>query len=374
MKIALITPIEETTPPIKYGGIEWVVYYLAHFAGKEGHEVHLLTAGNSLKEDYYKIVPITKENIRSIKEIALNLKLREVVKFTSLFKAAKYLRENKFDIIHNHAGWRFLLFQELFNKKFLTTLHGPLHLDYQNYVFRKYKDSLYVSISDNQRKDLPILNFIATVYNGIDPNDFPFAPKPKDNYLLFFARFSPEKNPVEAIQAALETKKPIKIGAKIDKVDLDYFNKHKSLLENKLVEFAGEVGKKDKPDFYQNAKALISPINWEEPFGLMFIEAMASGTPVISYARGAAPEIIKDGETGFLINQTEKDKRGNWVIKETGKKGLIEAVKRIYNMPEEQYLQMRKNCREHFLKNFTAQKMVSNYLEIYKKIVNDTTR
>lgn len=368
MKIALVTPIEETIPPTQYGGIEWVVYYIALHLGMKGHKIYLLTTGNSPENKFYKIIPIFPKNIRSIKEIAYNKNLREVTKFTSLFQAAKYLMNNKFDIIHNHAGWRFLLFQELFKQKLLTTLHGPLSVDYHNYVFKKYKDSFYVSISNNQRKDLPILNFVATIYNGISPEEFSFVDKPKGDYLFFLARFSPEKNPVEAIKTAIAIKKKLKIGAKVDAVDLEYFNKHKKLLNHPLINFLGEINKEEKIKIYQNAKAFIAPINWEEPFGLMFIEAMACGTPVITYAKGSAPEIIVDGKTGFLINQSEKDIRGHWIIKNTGLKGLIEATEKIYNMSQEDYIKMRKNCREHFLKNFTSEKMAMEYLKVYKRI------
>ncbi len=262
------------------------------------------------------------------------------------------------------------MFQELLNKKIITTLHGPLNLSYQNIVFEKYKDSFYISISNNQRKDLPELNFIKTIYNGIDINDFPFQEKPNSDRMLFFARFSPEKGAYEAIKTATITKRKLTLAAKVDSSDLEYYQKNKSLLENENIKFEGEVDKNQKAYYYENSKLLISPICWEEPFGLMFTESMACGTPVVAFARGSVPEIIKDGETGFIVNPSDDDIRGNWIIKKTGIEGLCEAVEQIYSMPEKQYLEMRRACRAHVEKHFTVERMVDEYEKVYQEILN----
>lgn len=369
MKIALVSPIEETVPPKLYGGIEWIVYFLAKELPKYHHDVHLLTTGNSPPLGNYKIVPIFKQSIRRVSPFKNDLKTREVAKFIAVFNAFEYISKEGFDIVHNHASWRFLLFQKFFKNKFLTTLHGPLNYQYQNLVFEEYKDSFYISISNNQRKDLPNLNFIKTIYNAIDTDQFKFKEKNSDNYLLFFARFSPEKGPDDAIIVAKKTKKKLIIRAKVDQIDQEYFQRLINEINHPLIDFHKEIDVNKRVSYYQNAKVLLAPIKWEEPFGLMFIEAMASGTPVITYARGSVPEIIKDGETGFIVNSSDNDIRGNWIIKKTGIEGLCEAVERIYSMPEKEYQEMRYASRKHVEKYFTVKRMVDEYEKVYQEVV-----
>lgn len=372
MKIALIAPIEETVPPKLYGGIEWIVYYLAKILSEKKHKVFLLTTKNSPQLGNYKIIPIYKNSIRKIEPYKSNLKIREIAKFIAITETLNFLTKEKFDIIHNHAGWRFLIFEKLFfPQKFITTLHGPMNLDYQNFVFKQHKNSFYISISNNQRKDLQKLNYIKTIYNGVDIKYFQFKEKNENDYLLFFARFSPEKGIKEAIESIEITKKKFIVAAKVDKNDLNFFNSLKERInKNSLIEFQGEIDFKEKINYYQNAKALFVPIMWEEPFGLMFIEAMACGTPVITFARGSVPEVIKDGETGFIVNPSDDDIRGNWVVKKTGIEGLCEAVERIYSMPEEKYRQMRRACRAHVEKHFTVERMVDEYEKVYEEIIS----
>jgi len=372
MKIALVSPIEETVPPILYGGIEWVVYYLAKILAEKKHEVYLFTTKNSPQNGSYKIIPIYNQSIRRIEPYKSNLKIRETTKFIAIGNALTFLIKEKFDIIHNHASWRFLIFEKLFfPQKFITTLHGPMNIDYQNIVFLEHKDSYYISISNNQRKDLPNLNYVKTIYNGVDTNFFGFKEYEKQNYLLFFARFSPEKGVKEAIKTIEKVKRKLVIAAKIDKADQNFFESLKEKVQkNKNIEFHGEVGLDQKVSYYQNARALLVPIMWEEPFGLMFTEAMACGTPVITFARGSVPEVIKDGETGFIVNPSDDDIRGDFIIKKTGIEGLCEAVERIYSMPEAQYREMRRACREHVEKNFTVEKMVDAYEKTYEEILS----
>lgn len=370
MKIALISPIEETVPPQLYGGIEWIVYFLARELPKRGHQVYLFASENSPILDNYKIIPIYKHSIRRIPPYNNDLKARETAKFIAVFEAFKFIKNNHFDIIHNHVGWRFLLFQNLSEKKFITTLHGPMNFEYQNLVFKKYKDSFYISISNNQRKDLPELNYVKTIYNAVDINDFSFKNFDNQNYLLFFARFSPEKGVKLALETAIKTKKKLVVATKVDKSDEIYFESLKPLLRQKNIEYHGEIEIKERINYYQNAKALIAPICWEEPFGLMYTEAMAAGTPVVTFARGSVPEIIKDGETGFIVNPSDNDIRGNWIIKKTGIDGLCEAVEKIYSMPEEQYRQMRQACQVHVKKNFTVERMIDEYEKVYQEILS----
>jgi len=373
MKIAFIAPLEEPIPPVAYGGIEWIVYELVHGLAARGHEIDLYATGDSQATNTYHIIPTAAVSLRNNHEIGTDIKTRETAKWFYLGKLAKQLENTNYDIIHNHYSWRFLIQSPVITSPILTTIHGPLNLPYQNFVFHAYKSLPYVSISDNQRNDIPELNYTATIYNGLDLTRFPFYAEvtAADNYLLFFARFSPEKGGLEAIQAAKHAQKPLKIGAKVDLVDQDYFAKAKPFIDEQLISFMGEVGQEEKDKAYQHARALLVPIMWEEPFGLMFTESMSCGTPVITFSRGSAPEVIRDGVTGFLVNQSDEYVRGDWIIKKTGVEGLVEAINRIYAMPEEEYKQMRRNCREHVEKKFTNHKMVDAYEKVYQQIIQD---
>lgn len=373
MKIALVAPVEETIPPRRYGGTEWIVYELAQELGKK-HSVELLAAADSPTSPNYKIIPITRKSLRSDLESSTDLKLREAQKLISISNAVSHIQSENYDLVHNHASWRFLAFSELIKVPVLTTHHGPLSEHYQSLVFKKFKDKPHVSISNNQRKDLPELNFVATIYNGILINEYPFleySDKLKENpFLLYLARMSEEKGAVEAAKAALATGKKLYVAAKVDEVNKDYFAKFEAVANKEFVEFVGEIASDLRLAYLQNSIALLAPIQWEEPFGLMFTEAMACGTPVIAYSRGSAPEIIVDGVTGFLINQSEELIRGDYIIKKTGVEGLKEAIERIYEMPKEEYIKMRRACRKHVEDNFTSEKMVEEYEKVYDKLVS----
>ncbi len=372
MKIAFVAPIEETIPPQLYGGTEWIIYYLVHGLGKKGYEIDLYAAGDSQKEPYYNLIPITSQAIRRVPKYFENLKLRDVKKYMSYDQAVEHIIKKDYDLVHNHASWRFLLLCSIIKQPIVITHHGPLNLDYQQEVFLHYADQYHISISNNQRKDLPQLNYVKTIYNGTDTTLFPFSPEPpilEDNHLLFLARMSEEKGPIEAAQAAAQAGQKLIIATKVDKVNQPYFEKFKPYIDNKYVFFKGEVGHDAKIALLKGARALIVPIKWEEPFGLMFTEAMASGVPVVTFSRGSAPEIIKDGHTGFLINQSDQFKRGDFIIKKTGVAGLAEAIKRIYSMPENEYKAMRRACRKHIEDNFSVEKMVDEYEKVYKQIL-----
>lgn len=371
MKIALIAPVEETVPPIKYGGTERIVYEVARGIGKLGHTVDLYASGDSRKESNYTLYPTVERHLRSTDEYKDDIKMRDVKKMMLLSNIVDLLREKNYDIIHNHMGWRYLIFSHFVHGPVVTTHHGPLNTTYQNLVYLAHKDTFHVSISNNQRKDLPQLNYIATIYNGVNINELPFAPEPKDDYMLFLARISPEKGPLSAMDTALRLKKQLIVASKIDIADREYYEKEvKPIIDNKYIVLKGELGIGEKVPLLQKAKLLLVPIQWEEPFGLMFTEAMAVGTPVVTFARGSAPEIIVDGVTGFLVNQSEEFKRGNFIVKKMGIDGLCEAVEKIYSMPQEKYLQMRKNCRDRVEKNFTVEKMVNEYEKVYEKILS----
>lgn len=372
MKIALVAPIEETVPPKKYGGVERIVSILARELSWRGHDVALFATKDSEKNNNYHLTSISEFSIRSNKEFSFNAKIREAAKWDAIATSIRILKKTSYDIVHNHSGWRFLTFSSLLKKnKIVTTHHGPLSLDYQNYIYNKHSDLNYVSISNSQRKDLPSLNYIDTVYNSVDTDEFPFVKDNKNSdYMVFLARMSPEKNAIEAAKVAHMLKKKLIVAAKVDLVDQAYFEKFKPYIDNKYVFFKGELSHQEILSLLQNAKCLLVPIDWEEPFGLMFIEAMSCGTPVITYARGAAPEIVVDNKTGYLVNRSELDNRGNWEVKEAGIQGLRHAVEKLCSLPNDSYLNMRTSARKRVEEKFTVEKMVDGYEEVYKKILS----
>ena len=373
MKIALIAPIEETVPPFLYGGTEWIVYHLAHLLHTHNISVDLYAAGNSPTEPVFTLIPTVPQNLRENTDTREDLKLRESYKWLSLTETVQLIDKQSYDVIHNHAGWRFLIDAPFLKSKtpILTTHHMALNLPYQNAVFKQYAQFPHVSISNNQRKDLPELNYVATVYNGLALQDYPYIGETKEikeQSLLFLARMSHEKGGIDAAKAALSQQMKLIVAAKVDEVDKEYFDSFKTLLDGRYIDFIGEVGPPAKQAMLRKAKALIAPIQWEEPFGLMFIEAMASGTPVIAYARGAAPEIIEDGKTGFLVNQDAEHIAGHWSIKQTGVEGLSKAIEQLNNLSNDAYLRMCQNARKRVEEHFTADIMVAQYAKLYESL------
>lgn len=344
LKIAQLAPLEEKVPPKKYGGVELIVHNITEELVKRGHRVTLFASGDS--QTSVKLFPVFSKCLRSLTKTKVDLKTREAYKIFGATKIINALRKEKFDIVHNHFNWRILAFSPFLKDPLVTTLHGPLNIDYQNLFFKKFSKEFYISISKNQREPMPNLNFIGNVYNGIDVNIFPFNEKPED-YLAFLGRMSPEKGPVEAIKIAKRAKMKLIMAAKIDIVDKKYFAEQvKPLIDGKQIKFIGEIGHKKKMELLKNAKALLAPIQWREPFGLFLIEPMACGTPVIAFKRGSAPEIIKNG-TGFITKN----------IKEA-----VEAVEKIDQID-------RKECRKHVEENFSIEKMVDGYEKIYYKVI-----
>jgi glycosyltransferase involved in cell wall biosynthesis len=344
MKIALLAPFEERVPPVKYGGTELIVYYLANILPKRGHKVFLFASGDSKTES--KLMPIFPKSIRA-EPYAKNSKIREAVKYIGISKVIKTLKELDVDIIHNHIGWRFFPFTSFFPNPTVTTLHGPLDTEYGKFMHSWFKEQALISISNSQRMPLPNLNYAGTVYNGIDVNGFEFNSKPGD-YFAFLGRMSPEKGPVQAIQIAKAAGVKLKMAAKVDASDATFFEKEvKPLIDNKQIEFLGEIESQEKSNFLKNARGLIAPIQWAEPFGLFFVEAMACGTPVITMNRGSAPEVIKNGKTGFVLNNIEEA---------TNAVNSIDKIK-------------REDCRKWVEKNFSAEIMVENYEKIYHQLI-----
>ncbi|KKP58519.1 MAG: Glycosyltransferase [Candidatus Moranbacteria bacterium GW2011_GWF1_34_10] len=335
----MLSPFEESVPPLKYGGTELVIYNLTEQLVKMGHEVVLLATGDSKTSANLEIT--FPEAIR-LNGNAQNINLRNTIKFIGIGRILDYLNKNNFDIVHNHIGWRMLFFEKLFNFPMVTTLHGPLDIDYQQMVYDEYKNSNYISISLNQRKPMPHINFVANVYNGIEIEKF------QQNYNPLLGRMSPEKGPLQAIEIAKKAGVKLIMAAKVDTVDQKFFDEEIShLIDGEQIQFIGEVNHGEKVDFLKNAKALIAPIQWEEPFGLFFTEAMICGTPVIAMKRGSVPEIIIDKETGFICESVNE---------------AAEKIKDIQSID-------RKKCYEHVRDNFSSEKMMEGYVGAYEKVL-----
>jgi len=340
MKIAQIAPLYESVPPKYYGGTERVVSWLTEELVRQGHDVTLFAAGDS--DTKAELVPITR--------CALRLD-RNVVDYMAhhillLEKVAK--RAHEFDIIHSHVDYLLFPIVRRMNVPLLTTLHGRLDLPDLQPLYREYRDMPLVSISDTQREPLPFANWVATVHHGLPADLHTYRDKP-GKYLAFLGRISPEKRVDLAIEIATRVGMPLKIAAKVDRVDREYHETViKPLLKRPNIEFIGEIGDKEKSEFLGNAYALWFPIDWPEPFGLVMIEAMACGTPVIARRCGAVPEVLEHGVTGFIVDDVE------------------EAVRAVEQVPTLN----RRRIREVFEKRFTAERMAFNYVRQYERLLN----
>lgn len=347
----MISPVEERVPPRKYGGTELVVYNLVEGLIKNGHKVTLAASGDSITSA--KLFPLAKNALRTrFNGHDQALKLREAFKYIAVARALKLASQKKFDIVHNHIGWRVMPFSFFIKMPMITTLHGPLTDYYQRTVYSQFKKANLISISNNQREPAPDLNYIATVYNGIEVDKFSFDNKPRD-YFAFLGRISPEKGIYFAIKAALKAKVKLLIGAKIDVVDQKFYqSKIKHLIDSKQIKFLGELTHKQKVKLLKNARAVINPINWQEPFGLVMTEAMACGTPVIATRRASAPEIVVDGKTGFLVDPKNPIP------------GIVKSIKKLDQIK-------REDCRKHVEDKFATTQMAAGYEKAYEKVIRE---
>lgn len=344
MKIIQVAPFEEPVPPKKYGGTELVVYSLAQELVAMGHEVFLVATGDS-KTDA-ELLPVFPKALRKYKAAA-DMKVRDSLKYIGIGKVLEIVKNINADIIHNHIGWRLMPFAPLLKPPIVTTLHGPMHTGYQKLVYGNFPDAPVVSISNSQRRPFKKLNYVGTVYNGINVGKFAYSDKPGD-YLAFLGRMSPEKGPLQAIRIAKKCGLKLVMAAKVDSVDKGYFEKEIApLIDGKQIVFLGEVGHEGKVKLLKNARALLAPIQWEEPFGLFFIEAMACGTPVLAFRRGSVPEVVKNGVTGFAV-KTDAE--------------MIMAVRMIRTIK-------RSACRRWVEENFSSGKMARGYEDVYRKVI-----
>lgn len=321
-----------------------VTYNLVEELVKMGHDVTLLASGDSTTSA--KLVSIFPENLRKFSSPIL----LDKYKYIGVAKALKFLKDNKFDVVHNHIGWRMVPFCDFVSDPVVTTLHGPMSSETSKLVFGANENLNYISISMSQRKPMPNLNYVGNVYNGIDETVFEYNETPSD-YFAFLGRMSPEKGPVEAIKIAKMANVKLKMAAKVDASDQDYFNREvKPLIDGNQIEFIGEINHKNKVDFLKNAQGLISPIQWDEPFGLVFIEAMICGTPVFTFGRGSVSEIIIHNKNGFIGRDNED---------------IAERIKSGFSYD-------RRFCHDFVVEHFSAKKMAQNYIEIYKRLSNGT--
>ncbi|MEI7788434.1 MAG: glycosyltransferase family 4 protein [Chlorobiaceae bacterium] len=336
LRIAQIAPLVERVPPKKYGGTERVVYHLTEGLVERGHDVTLFASGDSLTTA--RLIAPIRESLR------LGRKPHTPIMVTMMMLARVYEKMlHEFDIIHSHLEYQTLPYAYKAQVPTILTMHGRLDLGDSAAMLRSYPDMTYVSISDSQRYPVKDINWVKTIYHGYPSSCFEFNDKPGD-YFLYLGRFSEEKKPQDAIMLARACHIPLKIAAKIDSADKGFFQeKIRPLLDHPLIDYVGEVDDTRKVELLKNAKALLNTIEWPEPFGLVMIEALACGTPVIVRGCGSAPEVITNGRTGFICNN---------------RLDFIEAIHHVD-------LLSRKTCRKEFEQRFTRERMVNNYEELY---------
>jgi glycosyltransferase involved in cell wall biosynthesis len=339
MRIAQVAPLFESVPPKYYGGSERVVSYLTEELVRQGHEVTLFASGDSVTKAH--LVAACRRSLRLDKHCIDQLS-HQVLMIEHVFQRAA-----EFDVIHFHVDYLHFPLSRRQQIPHVTTLHGRLDIPDLIPLYLEYRDMPLVSISYVQRESLHWANWQATVYHGLPADIYEFRERPGD-YLAFLGRISPEKRVDRAIEIAKRVQMPVKIAGKVDRVDQDYFeNVIEPLLRDPLVEFVGEIGDGEKEEFLGHAYALLFPIDWPEPFGLVMVEAMACGTPVIAYRSGAVPEVMEQGHTGFIVE------------------GLEDAVEAVRRVPE----LSRRRCREVFDQRFTAERMAHDYVEVYERLI-----
>lgn len=339
MRIAQLAPLYESVPPKLYGGTERVVSYLTEELVRQGHDVTLFASGDSVTAA--TLQPMCGQALR------LNKSIIDAGAYQVLMSEKLSQERENFDVIHSHIDYALYPLLRRFNTPSLTTLHGRLDLPDLVPLYREFADIPVVSISDSQRTPLQWANWISTVPHGLPEDLYPFKETP-GQYLAFLGRISPEKRVDSAIEIAKKVGVPLKIAAKVDRVDQEYFDEViKPLLNHPLIEFIGEVDEKEKRSFLGNAHALLFPIDWPEPFGLVMIEAMACGTPVIARNKGSVPEVMEHGVTGYIINDIEE---------------AVAAVKKVHYIS-------RHRCREVFEQRFSARKMALNYVALYEQLI-----
>ena len=339
MKVAQIAPLWESVPPVLYGGTERVVSFITEELVRQGHDVTLFASGDSTTKA--RLIPMCPEALR-LSKVITNYDAPLTAMLEKAFSVA-----DEFDIIHSHLEFLPFPLAKRCRTPTLTTLHARLDLPELVPVFRKFADLPVVSISDAQRAPMPWVNWQATIHHGL-PKEL-YAPHAESGkYLVFLGRIAPEKGLDQAIEIAKRVEMPLRIGAKIDPTNAEYYHAViEPLLDHPLIEFVGEVTDLEKDDFIGDAYAMLAPYDWPEPFGLVFIESLACSTPVIAYRRGSIPEIIDHGITGFVCETMEE---------------MIQSVRHVS-------LLKRAQCRQAFEARFSTERMVRDYIKVYEQLV-----
>jgi len=340
MRIAQVAPLWERVPPPAYGGTELVVSLLTDELVRRGHEVTLFASGDSIS-----LAKIESVHPRAIR---LDPSVKDYGVYEMLQLSQVYQRASEFDVIHSHVHHTALPYAKLVKTPTVHSLHGIFTPDHEK-IFTYAKEQPYISISHTQKESRLGLNYVATVYNGIDVESHKFYPQPDEPaYLAFLGRMSPEKGPHHAIAIAKAVGLPLKMAGKVDLVDVEYFEREiKPHIDGEQIQFTGEANHSQKNQLMGRALATLFPITWREPFGLVMVESMASGTPVVAMNLGSTSEVIADGKTGFLCKDVAE---------------CISAVEKIAQID-------RHACREHITNNFSVKQMTDGYEAVYQQIL-----
>lgn len=345
MKIAQVAPLMESVPPQQYGGTERVVSWITEELVRRGHDVTLFATGDST----------TAAELVACSERALRFDPEATCPIPHFFVMLDRVRRraSEFDVIHFHTDYlHWPLFRDMAERT-VTTLHGRLDLPFLKPAFAGFPEMPLVSISNDQRKPFADANWAATIYHGLPRDLLPYREAPSRDYLAFVGRICPEKRVDRAITIARRAGMRLRIAAKIDKTDEAYFaSEIRPLLDDPLIEFVGEINDAQKPEFFGNAMGLLFPIDWPEPFGLVMIEAMSCGTPVIAYDHGSVPEVVDQGVTGFVVD------------------GVDEAVTAVHRLTMLNRLMVRKRFEERF----SVERMVDEYVGLYEAAVHRQDR
>ena len=341
LRIAQVAPLHESVPPRRYGGTERVVSYLTEQLVRMGHDVTLFASGDS--QTRARLVPGCERNLRGggcCDTLPAHLAMLDEVA----------RRARAFDVIHFHVDYLHFPITARENYQHVSTIHGRLDLADVVPIYRRFSDMPLVSISNAQRAPLPFAYWHSTVYHGLPEHLYNLAPA-RGGYLAFLGRISPEKRLDRAIEIAQRAGYPLRVAAKIDRADRDYFHDRiEPLMKQPHVEFLGEIDDADKQAFLGGALALLMPVDWPEPFGLVMIEAMACGTPVVAFRRGSIPEVIDEGVTGFVCDDLDS---------------AVRAVDRSTQLS-------RERCRARFDQRFSAARMARDYVAAYEQLLEQT--
>jgi len=337
MRIAQIAPLWIPIPPYNYGGTELIVSWLTEELVRKGHQVTLFASGDS--KTSARLIPIWPKSLwrahLSVPHAVFGLMYKKIFEM-----------QNEFDIIHDHCEFYTAPYSSFLKPPIVSTIHHPMYEE-MVVLFKKFPNINYVAISKSQRKSAPGVNFVRTIYHGLPIEKYSFNDSPQD-YLLWLSKLTPPKGPAEAIEVAKKAGEKLILSGNLLKEYGDYFEyRLKPLIDGKQIQFVGAADFAKKIELFKNAKAFLYPIKRVEPFGLVVIEAMACGTPVIAYKEGAMSELIKNGETGFLVSNQEE---------------MVEAIKKVHLID-------RRKCRESVEKNFPLRRMVNRYERLYKKIL-----